>query len=137
MHFYPHICPDGIRILMSELCNKHFTISMTSSRSHVHHRFSRDEDNRLLELVRSFGTNQWERVGSLMNRSARQCKDRYELFISPDIRHDPWTATEDEQLLRCQEQFGRRWPYIAQYFSGRSPMQLKNRWIKLDRARRK
>ncbi len=113
---------------------------MTSTRAaeNVKQRFSQEDDLALELTVNELGSGEWKRVAiALGNRKARQCRERWSRYLAPSIRRDSWTPEEDIQLLMLQKQVGCRWPHIAGFFEGRSPVQLKNRWLVLDHKRRK
>ena len=90
--------------------------------------FSKEEDARLLYLVKYYGDD-WTKISILMPfRSSRQCKERYEGYLSPSINHGKFSEEEDLLLIEKYEEFGSKWTKISQYFEGRSGNQLKNRW---------
>jgi hypothetical protein len=44
-------------------------------------RFTRQEDQKLEEIIYSFGNKDWNLISTLMtNRNPRQCKERWENF---------------------------------------------------------
>ncbi|KAK8840471.1 hypothetical protein M9Y10_030676 [Tritrichomonas musculus] len=91
--------------------------------------FSKEEDMRLLHFVQQFGVDEWNRIAIFMpSRSARQCKDRYEGYLSPSIKHDKFTNEEDLIIIEKYEIFGPKWKKIASFINGRSGNQIKNRW---------
>lgn len=101
-------------------------------------KFSPDDDEKLKEAVKQFGTSNWELVAASMpNRNARQCRDRWYYFHAPNICTEPWTQQEDEQLLQFYETFGARWVRISHYFHGRTDTHIKNRWLVLQRRLKK
>jgi pre-mRNA-splicing factor CDC5/CEF1 len=58
------------------------------------------EDSILQASISKYGLNQWSRVSSLLARkSAKQCKARWEEFLSPAAKKGDWSQAEDEQLL--------------------------------------
>jgi hypothetical protein len=61
-------------------------------------------------------------------RTARQCRERWSSYLSPDIRVGRWTEEEDSDLLTCISQYGFKWATIAPHFNGRSSSDVKNRW---------
>jgi hypothetical protein len=98
-------------------------------------RFTAEEDKKLVSIVFSFGVKDWNLISSLMtNRNSRQCKERWELFLSPNFSRDPWTKEEDEILLLKQKQIGNRWTLISRSFSRRSSVAVRNRWIFLQKC---
>jgi hypothetical protein len=99
--------------------------------------FLPDEDFRLRELVRRFGTD-WNEISRQMrDRNPRQCKERWTNYLSPDVCAQPWTDDEDELLLRKVGELGAKWVQITSFFPKRTDTNLKNRWFVLMRRARK
>ncbi|OHT14289.1 hypothetical protein TRFO_43127 [Tritrichomonas foetus] len=64
----------------------------------------------------------------MKNRTKRQCKDRYMLFLAPTITNLPWTYEEDVKLYEMVKMFGKKWTILVRFFNGRSVVNLKNRY---------
>lgn len=97
----------------------------TSSRRN----FTKEEDERLITLVKFYGIKNWEAISNMMPfRNVRQCKDRYNNYLSPEINLKPWTKEEDLLLIKKFNEFGQKWVQISQFFKGRSDNNVKNRW---------
>lgn len=95
----------------------------------THSLFTPEEDIMLISLVNMYGLNNWTTISSQMpNRSKRQCKERYLLFLSPNIKNLPWTLEEDLRLIEMLKIFGKKWTIIAKFFNGRSDINIKNRY---------
>lgn len=91
--------------------------------------FSKEEDQRLLYLVDNYGKTKWEKIAELMPfRSLRQCKERYEGYLSPCINHNKFTNEEDSLIIEKYKELGTKWTKIAKFFKGRSGNQIKNRF---------
>jgi hypothetical protein len=91
----------------------------------------------LRRLVCLFGLSQWEAIAShIPDRTARQCRERYEYYLAPNVYNPPWTAAEDELLERKVPESGRKWSSLAKLFPGRNANHLKNRWYKVLVKRR-
>jgi len=98
----------------------------------VRRKWTPHEDQRLLLTVTELGESNWAAVSSrLGTRSARQCRERFHNYLSPSLRHDPWSPVEDELLVEKYVECGSRWAQIALFFSGRSEANVKNRWAQL------
>ncbi|EAX97202.1 Myb-like DNA-binding domain containing protein [Trichomonas vaginalis G3] len=70
----------------------------------------------------------------MKNRNARQCKERYTKYLSPDINRNPWTPEEDELLKEKLCQLGPKWVKISKLFDRRTDAALKNRWCILKKS---
>ena len=92
-------------------------------------KFTPEEDHRLREIVRNFGTPNWAQVSALMgNRTARQCRERYRNYLAPQIINGRWTEEEEKLLEQLFEEMGPKWSKMARSFPTRSDVNLKNHW---------
>lgn len=104
-----------------------------SKKPHPRVPFSKDEDEKLKELVNQYGTN-WNIVSEKMeNRNQRQCKERWTHYLSPNVIMKPWTNDEDEFLKKKLLELGPKWVKLSSFFPNRTDIQLKNRWFVLMR----
>jgi hypothetical protein len=71
------------------------------------------------------------------SRNARQCRERWRNYLSPELRTDEWTPEEDLLLEELFSQVGPKWNTIGQHFTSRSDMSLRNRHQVLVRRARK
>ena len=95
------------------------------------HKFTPEEDETLKQLVAQFGQD-WKTIASVLkNRSARQCRDRWKHYLSPEISRRPWTQDEDRLLIQKFRELGRQWAVIAKFFPERTDIHIKNRWATL------
>ena len=98
-------------------------------RAIVRRPFTPEEDVRLMEIMRLFPFTNWESVAQQMgDRTSRQVRERWVNYLSPDIRNEPWTESEDQLLLEKINELGRCWSTIGRHFNGRSENDVKNRW---------
>lgn len=94
--------------------------------------FTFEEDKMLKKAVSDIGENAWEKVASLLpNRTPRQCRDRWNKYLSPNIRGSMWTDEEDQLLLSMIQKYGNKWSKIATFIKGRSDISIKNRYKQL------
>lgn len=100
-----------------------------SSDKKTSRRFTALEDQKLQELVGQFGAKRWRRIAQYMpGRAARQCRDRYCNYLSPDFYNNKWTTEEDLLLYEKFQEFGTQWAKITQFFPGKNANNIKNRW---------
>jgi len=91
--------------------------------------FTEDEDTKLSSLVSVFGINKWPYIARLMdNRTARQCRERYNNYLSPQISNAVWTNEEDLLLIELYKEYGTCWAKMVKHFNRRSGNNIKNRW---------
>ncbi|OHT03113.1 hypothetical protein TRFO_06757 [Tritrichomonas foetus] len=108
-------------------------VSITRQRSRIP--FSHEEDETLRSLVHTYGENNWYFVASQMpNRSVRQCRERWQLFLSSGVTKSKWTREEDELLLSKHREFGSQWKTLERFFKGRTSYNIRNRFISLSRS---
>jgi hypothetical protein len=102
------------------------------------HKFTADEDTLIRQLVDQHGTKQWDVIARFLpNRTSRQVRDRWKHYLSPQVILRPWNLDEDRQLLRMTGQLGPQWSMLVKFFPGRTDVNLKNRWNKLQRRSKK
>lgn len=90
-------------------------------------RFTKDEDEKLRQLVSFHDPPNWNEISKHMkNRTARQCRERYANYLRPNLINGPWTQEEDDLLKELYEQYGPKWSFISQSFKSRSSVNIKN-----------
>jgi hypothetical protein len=54
------------------------------------------EDIELKQLVECYGTKDWAMIVHIMitKRISRQCRDRWNFYLAPEIDHPPWIAVD-------------------------------------------
>jgi hypothetical protein len=86
-----------------------------------------EEDNNLLELVKELGLGRWKEIAEKMHpgtRSNKQCRERWVHCLDPEISKEPWCDAEDYLLLKMQLQvsenpsYGPAWSYAASELPG-------------------
>lgn len=101
-------------------------------------KFTPEEDAALTKIINEIGTHDWVAVAKQMKtRNPRQCRERWNNYLKPDLVSAPWTPEEDALLEEKYSQYGAGWNTIAKFFQGRSDNSLRNRYMKLYRAKMK
>lgn len=91
--------------------------------------FTKEEDERIIQLVNRFGCGKWDLVSHFMERrTAKQCRDRYTNYLIPGVFHGEWTKEEDDLLFQMYKNIGPKWSIIQRYVPSRSATSIKNRW---------
>jgi hypothetical protein len=93
-------------------------------------KFTPEEDDALRRLVAQLGSNDWNAIArEFPGRSARQCRDRWCKYLSPELVIGRWTQEDEERLIAKVREIGPRWALIAQHFPGRTDVGVKNHYI--------
>jgi hypothetical protein len=96
-------------------------------------KFELREDNLLTTAVRVHGTSNWSLVAlAVPGRSARQCRERWNNYVNPNLHNEAWTDQEDSLLLEKFRELGPKWHRIAKYFEGRARNKVRNRIFALQ-----
>jgi hypothetical protein len=99
--------------------------------------FQPHEDDLLRKLVEQFGTDDWIWIAVQMpNRTARQCRERYQTYLCPEVNISPWTDPEDKLLMEKFEELGSKWADYRPFFKNRTVNNIKNRWYTITRRKK-
>ena len=107
---------------------------LNNTKPKIHrNQFTPAEDALLIIAVNKCGTN-WINVSQLMdNRTPRQCRDRWNHYLSPMNIHSEWSSEEDKALIYFYNQIGPKWGKLSSLFPGRTCVSTRNRCCKLLR----
>ncbi|EEQ82268.1 hypothetical protein NCER_101041 [Vairimorpha ceranae BRL01] len=72
--------------------------------------WKKSEDDILKMGVMKYGINKWNKVASLLKRTALECKERYENYILSD---DNWTEEDIKKLLEISKHLKPQWGLIG------------------------
>lgn len=93
-------------------------------------RFTIKEDQELINVVSTFGSNNWNKISE---EFSKQCRDRYLNYLSPNIQNKKeWTIEEDKCLIFYYLLYPNRWHFITQFLPGRSEVSIKNRYKQIE-----
>ena len=91
--------------------------------------FTKEEDEKIRQLVNRFGSGHWELISHFMERrTAKQCRDRYTNYLVPCVFQGEWMKEEDELLTQLYNTIGPKWSILQKYIPYRSSTNIKNRW---------
>lgn len=92
-------------------------------------KFTKEEDDKIKQLVEKFGPNHWNLIALCMERrTAKQCRDRYHNYLMPGCFQGEWTKEEDILLSQLYDKFGPKWSIIKKSFPNRGYNNIKSRW---------
>lgn len=87
------------------------------------------EDRALFDIVNSHGPRRWSFISTLMvNRSAKQCRERWHNHVNPDVKKGHWTVEEDSMIIAMIKKVGFKWAVISAHLPGRTDNAVKNRF---------
>ena len=98
--------------------------------------FSRGEDRQLISLVEEYGPK-WDTISKFMDKSSRQCRDRYVNYLNPNLNVGPWRVEEEELLISKVAEHGQKWSFLTQFFFNRSQVNIKNHYCTLMNRKKK
>jgi hypothetical protein len=102
--------------------------------------WSAEEDEQLRQIVSKCDSKDghaWELASEGMGftRNSKQCRERWTNFLDPCLRLGPWTAEEDECLLRLHDKFGNAWKKFTSILIGRSAERIRRHYTSLNRKK--
>jgi hypothetical protein len=107
-------------------------------RTHNKCKFSQEEDQLLIRLVKIFGENNWNSISKeFPARSARQLRERWRFYLNPNLDRNPFTSEEDEIIIEGQKQFGNSWKTISQILlPNRTDIAIRNRFRQIQKEQK-
>lgn len=100
--------------------------------------WSADEDSRLTSCVhaaRAEGKVDWAKLANEcgLRRTAKACRERWQGYLDPSVKHCEWTGEEEAVLLRAHADSPKKWAEISRKIPGRTADQVKTKFYSLQR----
>ncbi|KAL4483607.1 hypothetical protein ABPG72_006673 [Tetrahymena utriculariae] len=109
--------------------------------------WTEEEDQKLKEIIQKKGSNsnKWNEIAkdlysssvSKTFRKGKQCRERWNNHLDPDMKRGQWTDEEDLHLLQLSYENGSKWSFIAKQLKERTENAVKNRYKSLLRKEEK
>jgi len=93
------------------------------------------EDYVLCRVMESVSFVSWSYVAKFIpGRTARQCRDRWKNYLSPELVSREWDQANDKLLMEKVHEYGTKWSMILDFFPGMSYSCLKNRYYSISKG---
>ena len=91
--------------------------------------WTKEEDMKLIELVKKFGPEKWSNISSyLPGRLGKQCRERWYNHLNPEVRKTGWSKEEEWMLFLLHRKYGNSWSIFSEKIPGRTDNTIKNHW---------
>jgi len=100
-------------------------------------KWTKEENQKLANLVASYGEKKWKRISAEMGgqKTGAQCAQHWKRVLSPEIRKGHWDENEEDLLLRLVVQYGSCWKKIAKKIPQRTDIQCRYQYLKAKQSR--
>lgn len=97
--------------------------------------WSAREDELLVGIIKK-GIEKWGQLANVLNkeihtglkvRTGKQCKERWNNYLNPQVNRGPWTDEEDMLALENYKIHGNKWSIISNSLKNRTESSVKNR----------
>ncbi|CAR22814.1 Cef1p [Lachancea thermotolerans CBS 6340] len=90
--------------------------------------WSNIEDQILKAAIQKYGTHQWSKVASLLQKkTAKQCESRWNEFLNPNLNFSEFSKEDDSRLLELVKKLPNQWRTISEAM-GRTAQACINRY---------
>ena len=109
------------KMSVDEVKTNNVAVAVKKAKRKSGRKWTKEDDNKVIQLVGKYGTHKWSFIGSLCGRNGKQCRERWHNHLDPDVKKGMWSVAEDEILRENHHKFGNRWARIAEVTDSLSP----------------
>lgn len=103
-------------------------------------KWTKEHDSFIQSMVETYGTRDWNVVADNVNRkfpsanrSAKECRLRWQRRIHPSLARHHWSEYEEVQLLLAHKEYKNSWSEISKALPGKTSNSIKNRFYTIFR----
>ena len=98
-------------------------------------KWSKEEDERLLNLYQDFG-NSWRFISKIMKtRNTKQIRLRFKFHLQNGLNRSNFTKEEDDNILKLYQIYKNKWSLYKRILKDRSPQRIKTRYFILIKGK--
>ena len=91
---------------------------MSARSATIRRPWTNEEDEALatavIALRKTGAAISWTTIAEVIGgRTGKQCRERWQNQLDPEVQKGPWTEREDELLIAAQNRHGNKWVDIA------------------------
>lgn len=99
-------------------------------------KWTKEEENQLLELIREHGLK-WSLIAKKLNKSSISCKERYVSNYNNYFNLENFNKEEDAKIINFVNQYGEDWIFISKLLKNRDAIICKKRFEFLNNKKLK